>query len=68
MRSVGWVVGRGVSDLDNFLAAKPNENDQFVVHAKHNGQLKSRLSDVIEQINNQIRIEVDLNSVEFISK
>ncbi len=65
-----WVGGEFEpgNDLDDFLAAKPNENDQFVVHAAHNGKLKSRLADVIEQINNQIRIQVDLNTVEFISK
>ena len=55
-------------DLDDFLADRPKENDQFLVHATHGGMVKSRLSDVIEQINNQIRIQVDLNTVEFISK
>lgn len=44
------------------------ENDQFIVHSTHGGQLKSRLSDVLEQINNQIRIQIDLNTIEFISK
>lgn len=55
-------------DLDNFLSAKPDENDQFTVHCIHAGKLKSRLSDALEQINNQIRINIDLNIVEFISK
>lgn len=55
-------------DVDDFLMESPNENDQFVVHACHGGQLKSRLSDVLEQINNQIRIQVDFNTVEFKSK
>jgi endonuclease YncB( thermonuclease family) len=55
-------------DVDDFLAERPNENDKFIVHARDNGQLKSKLSDVLEQINNQIRIQVDLNTVEFISK
>ena len=55
-------------DIDDFLMDSPDENDQFVVHASHGGQLKSRLSDVLEQINNQIRIQVDLNTVEFVSK
>lgn len=55
-------------DVDDFLADRPNENDQFIIHARDSGQLKSRLSDVLEQINNQIRIQLDLNTVEFISK
>jgi hypothetical protein len=55
-------------DLDNFLAAKPEENDKFVVHATHGGSLKSQLSSVIEQVNNQIRIQIDLNTVDFVSK
>jgi hypothetical protein len=55
-------------DIDDFLADSPKENDQFIVHATHGGQLKSRLSDVLEQVNNQIRIEVDFNTVEFVSK
>ncbi len=55
-------------DIDDFLMDSPKENDQFVVHASHGGQLKSRLSDVLEQINNQIRIQVDFNTVEFVSK
>lgn len=55
-------------DVDDFLADSPDENDQFVVHASHGGQLKSRLSDVLEQINNQIKIGIDLNTVEFVSK
>ena len=56
------------ADLDDFLLAKPNENDRFIVHALHMGKIKSRLSSVIEQINNRIRIQVDLNTVEFIAK
>lgn len=55
-------------DIDDFLAAKPSENDKFIVHAAHGGKLKSHLSDVIEQVNNQIKIQVDLNTVEFVSK
>lgn len=55
-------------DVDDFLMDSPDENDQFVVHAAHGGQLKSRLSDVLEQVNNQIRIQVDLNTVEFVPK
>lgn len=55
-------------DLDNFLTAVPAENDQFIVRAAGGGQLKSRLSDVLEQVNNQIKIQVDLNTVEFVSK
>ncbi|ABK17538.1 MAG TPA: hypothetical protein PLO63_17725 [Syntrophales bacterium] len=55
-------------DVDDFLAVSPHENDQFVVHAAHGGRLKSRLSDVLEQVNNQIKIQVDLNTVEFVSK
>jgi endonuclease YncB( thermonuclease family) len=55
-------------DVDDFLADSPKENDQFVVHAIHGGQLKSRLSDVLEQVNNQIKIQVDFNTVEFVSK
>jgi endonuclease YncB( thermonuclease family) len=55
-------------DVDDFLVEKPDENDKFVVHASHGGRLTSRLTDVLEQINNQIRIQVDLNTVEFVSK
>lgn len=55
-------------DIDDFLAASPVENDQFIVHARHGGQLKSRLSEVLEQVNNQIRIQLDLNTVEFVAK
>lgn len=55
-------------DLDDFLAERTKEDDYFIVHTVHNGKLKSRLSQVLEQINNQIRIQVDLNTVEFISK
>lgn len=55
-------------DIDDFLVDSPKENDQFIVHASHGGQLKSRLSDVLEQVNNQIRIQVDFNTVEFVSK
>jgi hypothetical protein len=55
-------------DLDDFLFARPQENDQLVVHALHESLVKSRLSDVLEQVNNRIRIQVDLNTVEFISK
>ncbi len=55
-------------DVDDFLSARPNEDDQFVVHASHGGKLKSRLSDILEQINNQLRIQIDLNTVEFVSK
>jgi endonuclease YncB( thermonuclease family) len=56
------------NDLDDFLFAKPSENDHLVIRAAHGGQVKSQLSNVIEQINNQIRIQVDLNTVDFISK
>lgn len=56
------------SDLDDFLQFSPNEDDHFIVHTEHGGHVKSRLSDVLEQVNNQIKIEVDLNTVEFISK
>ncbi|TPQ28011.1 thermonuclease family protein [Methylomonas koyamae] len=55
-------------DLDNFLAARSGEDDQFLVRALHGGQVKTRLSQALEQINNQIRIQVDLNTVEFVSK
>lgn len=55
-------------DVDDYLLEIPRENDAFVVHAAGDGRLKSRLSDVLEQINNQIRIQVDLNLVEFVSK
>ena len=55
-------------DLDDFLFDRPSENDQLIVHTLHGGLVKSRLSDITEQINNQIRIQVDLNTVEFISK
>lgn len=55
-------------DLDDFLAELPKEDDKIIVHASHGGQLKSHLSQVLEQVNNQIRIQVDLNTVEFVSK
>jgi hypothetical protein len=55
-------------DIDDFLVDSPHENDGFIVHASHGGQLKSRLSDVLEQVNNQIRTQVDFNTVEFVSK
>ncbi len=55
-------------DLDDFLVARPNEDDRFIFYGLYGDKLKSRLSDVIEQINNQIRIKVDLNTVDFISK
>lgn len=55
-------------DIDDFLVDSPRENDRFVVHPVHGGRLTSRLSDVLEQINNQIKIEVDFNTVEFVSK
>jgi endonuclease YncB( thermonuclease family) len=55
-------------DIDDFLVVSPEENDTFVVHANHGGQLKSRLSDILEQVNNQIKIQIDLNTVEFVSK
>jgi hypothetical protein len=55
-------------DIDDFFMDSPKENDSFVVHASHGGQLKSRLSDVLEQVNNQIKIQVDFNTVEFVSK
>jgi endonuclease YncB( thermonuclease family) len=55
-------------DIDDFLANSIKEDDQFLVHASSGGVVKSRLSDVLEQVNNQIRIQVDLNTVEFVSK
>jgi hypothetical protein len=55
-------------DLDDFLAELPREDDKLIAHVSHGGQLKSRLSQVLEQVNNQIRIQVDLSTVEFISK
>lgn len=55
-------------DIDDFLVDSPQENDSFVVHSVHGGRLKSKLSDVLEQVNNQIKIEVDLNTIEFVSK
>jgi hypothetical protein len=54
--------------VDDFLLHRPIENDQFWVQGLHGGRVKSRLSTVLEQINNQIQIQVDLNTVEFISK
>ncbi len=64
-----WAGGefRQGHDLDDFLKAHPRENDQIVVCCD-GGRLKVRLSDVIEQGNNQISIAVDLNTVEFVSK
>ena len=64
-----WAGGefRQGRDLDDFLKAHPHENDQIIVCCD-GGQLKVRLSDVIEQVNNQISIAVDLNTVTFVSK
>lgn len=64
-----WADGafRQGHDLDDFLKAHPRENDQIIVCCD-GGRLKVRLSDVIEQVNNQISIAVDLNTVEFVSK
>lgn len=55
-------------DLDDFLAEKSGEDDRFVVQPSQGGRLTSRLSQVLEQINNRIRIQVDLNTVQFVSK
>jgi hypothetical protein len=55
-------------DIDDFLAHSPKEDDKLVVHALHGGQVKTKLSDVLEQVDNQLRIQVDLNTVEFVSK
>jgi endonuclease YncB( thermonuclease family) len=55
-------------DIDDFLKASPKEDDEFIVDATHGGQVKSRLSEVLEQVNNQIKIQVDLNMVEFVPK
>jgi endonuclease YncB( thermonuclease family) len=55
-------------DVDDFLIHRPIENDQFWVQSLHGGRVKSQLSSVLEQVNNQIQIQVDLNTVEFISK
>lgn len=55
-------------DLDDFLAELPREDDRIIAHLSHGGQIKSRLSQVLEQVNNQIKIQVDLNTVEFVSK
>lgn len=65
-----WAGGlfRHGRDIDDFFAANPRENDTIIVHTADGGTLKCRLSDVIEQLNNQICISVDLNTVEFISK
>lgn len=65
-----WAGGsfRPGRDLDDFLAAKPEENDRIIVRAVHGGTVKTSLRDVLEQTNNQIRIRIDLNTVEFVSK
>lgn len=55
-------------DIDNFLKASPREDDEFIVDATYGGQVNSRLSGVLEQVNNQIKIQVDLNTVEFVPK
>lgn len=55
-------------DIDDFLKANPNQNDAIIVYTADGGKLKCHLSDVLEQVNNQIKISVDLNTVEFISK
>lgn len=55
-------------DIDDFLAARPSEDDRFIVRTDQAGIVRSRLSTAIEQVNADIRIGVDLNAVEFISK
>lgn len=55
-------------DIDDFLAESVRENDSFIVHSADGGKLKSRLSNVLEQVNNQVKIDIDLNTVEFVSK
>lgn len=55
-------------DLDDFLKVKPNENDRLVVHASYGNIVNTRLTEVLEQTNNQIRLQLDLNTVEFITK
>lgn len=56
------------NDLDDFLVARPTEDDHFIVRTGHAGVVRSRLSTAIEQVNADLRISVDLNLVEFISK
>lgn len=55
-------------DIDDFLQENPKQNDAIIVYTADGGKLKCHLSDVLEQVNNQIKISVDLNTVEFISK
>lgn len=68
--ALAWANGRFEpgQDIDDYLAARPSDDDRFLVRTDHAGIVRSRLSTAIEQVNADIRISVDLNQVEFISK
>lgn len=70
MDALRWVGGefKPGYDLDDFLNFRPNENDRLVVHASYGNIVNTRLTEILEQTNNQIRLQLDLNTVEFISK
>ncbi len=55
-------------DLDDWLEAKGEENDLMLIYTADGGKVKQNLRSVLEQVNNTVRIGVDLNVVDFISK
>lgn len=55
-------------DIDDFLSESPGYHDKLIVHTTDGGQVKRNIADVLEQINNQIRIQIDFNTVEFVGK
>jgi hypothetical protein len=65
-----WVGGEFLAgrDLDDFLVARPIENNRIIVRAVDGELVESWLSDILEQINDRLSIQVDLNTVEFVSK
>ncbi|MBB5031479.1 hypothetical protein [Prosthecobacter vanneervenii] len=67
LKSFGGLFQSG-QDLDDWLAEKGDENDLMLVYTTDGGKIKQALRSVIAQINNTIRVSVDLNTVDFISK
>ncbi len=62
-----WAGGEFIAgnDLDDFLQNVPAKNDAIRIQATHGGNVRVKLADVLEQMNNKIKIEIDLNTVEF---
>ena len=56
-------------DLGDWLAGEgKKDDDQMIVYSTDGGKVKVSLSSVIQQVNNKVRVTVDLNTVDFISK